>query len=107
MNDVQHVEAARALAQQVLRLAGSEPSERIDRMFRYVAARYPDTTERDELTAVLNRFVERYANDIDSATKLITMGQSEPAKTVDARELAAYTLLANLILNLDESVTRN
>jgi len=107
MNDVQHVEAARALAQQVLRLAGSEPSERIDRMFRYVVARYPDTTERGELIAVLNRFVERYANDAGSATKLITMGQSKPAKTVDARELAAYTLLANLILNLDESVTRN
>lgn len=107
MNDVQHVEAARALAQQVLRLAGSEPSERIDRMFRHVVARYPDATEREELAEVLNRFVQRYANDADAASKLITMGQSEPAKTVDARELAAYTLLANLILNLDESVTRN
>jgi len=107
MNDVQHVEAARALAQQVLRLAGSVPSERIDRMFRYVVARYPNETEREELSSVLNRFVQRYANDADAATKLITMGQSEPAKTIDARELAAYTLLANLILNLDESVTRN
>lgn len=107
MNDVQHVEAARALAQQVLRLAGSEPSERIDRMFRQVVARYPDETEREELTAVLNQFVQRYANDKDAATKLIEMGQSEPSKTVDETELAAYTLLANLILNLDESVTRN
>lgn len=107
MNDVQHVEAARSLAQQVLRLAGSEPRERIDRMFRLVAARYPDETEQDELTAVLNRFLQRYANDADAASKLITMGQSEPLTTVDARELAAYTLLANLILNLDESVTRN
>jgi len=107
MNDVQHVEAARSLAQQTLRLGGAEPGSRIDRMFRTVTARYPDETERRELLSVLDNFVQRFAADEDSARALVSMGQSEPAKTIDTRQLAAYTLLANLILNLDESISRN
>jgi len=107
MNDVQHVEAARALAQQTLRLSGTEPGARIDRMFRTVTARYPDETERSELLSVLHDFIQRYDADEESARVLILMGQSEPSSTVDSRQLAAYTLLANLILNLDESITRN
>lgn len=107
MNDVQHVEAARALAARSIRLAGSDPGQRIDRMFRFVVARYPNDFERDELASALQIFVKRFEGDAEAAAKLVTFGQSEPSPTIDPRELAAYTLLGNLILNLDESVNRN
>ncbi len=106
MNDVQHVEAARALAEVVLK-SSSQTTERIDAMFRTVLARFPDETERQELTAAITQFSQRYRQDTPAANALIHVGQSSPTTTVQSTELAAYTLLANLILNLDETVTRN
>lgn len=106
MNDTQHVEAARALAEQVMQHTASTDG-RIDRMFRSVLARYPDSMEHAQLTSVLSEFQQRYAADSEAAQQLTHVGQSPPAKTLAASELAAYTLLANLILNLDEAITRN
>ncbi len=106
MNDVQHVEAARHLAQRTLK---SSPltKERIDTMFRLVVSRFPDTIESKELAAVLEQFEDRYAADPVAAEALIHVGETAPSPTLGSPELAAYTLLANLILNLDETVTRN
>lgn len=106
MNDVQHVEAARGLAERVLR-ERSTSRERIDRLFRLVTARYPDAVEQAELTAAVQRFQQRYTQDPQSAEALIHVGQSQPSPAVAASELAAFTLLANLVLNLDEAITRN
>ncbi|MCA9132249.1 MAG: DUF1553 domain-containing protein, partial [Planctomycetales bacterium] len=106
MNDVQHVEAARALATGVLRHSNTD-SELIDTMFRSVLARYPDAVERHELEAALSKFRERFANAPEAAEALIHTGQTPPTATLPAGELAAATLLANLIFNLDETVTRN
>lgn len=106
MNDTQHVEAARALAEQVMQHTASTDG-RIDSMFRSVLARYPDTLELAQLNSVLAQFQQRYSADPKSAQELLHVGQSQPTKTLAADELAAYTLLANLILNLDESITRN
>ncbi len=107
MNDVQHVEAARALAERVLKSATTTDLARVDLMFRTALARYPDAQERAELAETLSAFQARYAMDPAAATKLIHMGHTAPSSLLDPAELAAYTLLANLILNLDEAVTRN
>jgi hypothetical protein len=107
MNDPQHVEAARVLAERTLRDVTGAPGERIDRMFRQVLARYPDLTERAQLVALQEQFRARYQADPAAADALIRLGQSEPAAVVDPVDLAAYTLIANLILNLDEAITRN
>jgi hypothetical protein len=107
MNDVQHVEAARKLAERTLSQTTPDVSSRINAMFRYVLARYPDSLETDQLKSSLAGFEQHFANDSDAAAKLIHMGQSKPSATIAPQELAAYTLLANLILNLDEAVCRN
>ena len=52
-------------------------------------------------------FAQRFASDREGALQLINFGQSQATPTFEPTELAAYTLLANLILNLDEAVTRN
>ncbi len=107
LNDPTHVEAARVLAERTLRDVTGAPGERIDRMFRQVLARYPDLTERAQLVALQEQFRARYQADPAAADALIRLGQSEPAAVVEPVDLAAYTLIANLILNLDEAITRN
>jgi hypothetical protein len=106
MNDVQHVEAARVLAERVLK-SSPNTGQRIDQMFRYVLARYPDPIERQELEATLLKFKLRFASDPEAAQQLIRVGEANPSRMIDPLELAAYALLANLVLNLDEAITRN
>ncbi|MCA9190841.1 MAG: PSD1 domain-containing protein [Planctomycetales bacterium] len=107
MNDVQHVEAARALAERVCKQTTGNTGARVDSMFRIVLARWPDAFERQELSAVVEEFQKRFSSREADAQSLIEMGQSTPDPTVPSAELASYTMLANLILNLDEAVTRN
>ncbi|TVQ00953.1 MAG: DUF1553 domain-containing protein [Planctomycetaceae bacterium] len=107
MNDTQHVEAARVLAERTLRDVVGPPAERIDRMFRLVMARYPDELERRELASLQRHYAERYQSDPEAARALVEVGQRETNTAIDPVELAAYTLTANAILNLDEAITRN
>ena len=107
MNDVQHVEAARALGERVLKQSPADANSRISTMYRLVLARLPDEVELAQLNKALDGFIQRFKNDREAAVQLINFGQSDAAATFEPTELAAYTLLANLILNLDEAVTRN
>lgn len=107
MNDVQHVEAARALGERVLKQAPADLPSRISAMYRLVLSRYPDEVELQQLSKALDGFAQRFASDREGALQLVNFGESDAAPIFDPKELAAYTLLANLILNLDEAVTRN
>lgn len=107
MNDVQHVEAARHLAARVLQESPPRDKDRIDWMFRLVLSRYPDNGELQELASALADFEQRYESDLQAASELVSFGQSAPPTHLPREQLAAYTLLANLILNLDEAVNRN
>jgi hypothetical protein len=107
MNDIQHVEAARGLAQRLLREGGTTPTQRIDYAMRLALARPPRPDEAQLLTETLEKFIQRYAEDAAAAEQLLSVGQAPVATALEPQELAAYTLLANLILNLDESITRN
>jgi hypothetical protein len=107
MNDVQHVEAARALAERMIMQGGSTPTDRIEFAYKTVLARSPEAEERQIVESQLASHMERYAKDADAAKKLISHGESKPDAKIAAPELAAYTLVANTILNLDETLTRN
>ena len=107
MNDIQHVEAARAFAERILREGGFSAGERIDYAVRITLARPPKPEEAKLLADALTKFVQRYQDQPAAAEELIRVGQAKPSTTAQPTELAAYTLLSNLILNLDEAVTRN
>jgi hypothetical protein len=107
MNDVQHVEAARAMAQRMLTEGGATAAERIAFAFRSILARQPDAFEAEVTAAQLATHLARYQADEEAAKKVIAHGESKPKPDLAPAELAAYTLVANMILNLDETVTRN
>src|SRR5438105_4174207 len=107
MNDVQHFEAARKLAERILVEGGKTPAERIRFGYRVVLAREPDADELDVVGTALKQYVERYQKDPASAAKAIRVGESPVRPGLAEPELAAYTLIANLLLNLDETVMRN
>jgi hypothetical protein len=107
MNDVQHVEAARALAARTLADGGPDDAARVGWLFATVLARGPESDERTHVLDALGGHRERYASDPMAAAKLVALGESKPPAEVPAPELAAWTLVANMILNLDETLTRN
>ncbi len=107
MNDVQHFEAARGLAERMLLEGGKTPEDRIAYGYQTVLARKPSADELAVVSDALKQHLQRYAGDADAARKATTFGESRPNPSLPEGELAAYTLAANLLLNLDETVTRN
>jgi cytochrome c551/c552 len=106
MNDTQYVEAARALAVRAVTEGGASPAERLAWMFRAGTCRRPDATEAAELMATYRELAAKYARDADAANKLLLIGDGKQEAAVPSAELAAYTMIANLILNLDEVLTK-
>jgi hypothetical protein len=107
MNDVQHVEAARGLAQRIITEGGTQPAERIAYGFRLVTARLPDPDEAAVIEELLAAELGRYTGDPEAAKLLVRQGESPPMAGLAEPELAAWTLVANLLFNLDETLTRN
>ncbi|MGA0060715.1 MAG: DUF1553 domain-containing protein, partial [Planctomycetota bacterium] len=105
-NDVQFVEAARALATRVLREAGTVDA-RTDLLFRLCTARRPGARERQILTATLGDFLARYREVPDDARALLAQGETPPPEDLDAAELAAWTMLGSTVLSLDETLVRD
>ncbi len=106
MNDVQQFEAARAFAERLLAEQGDD-DHRLALAFRSVTARVPDATERALLAEGLAIHRAHFAMARTDAEKVITNGASRPRATEPAPEIAAWTMVANLLLNLDETITRN
>ncbi len=106
LNDPTYVEAARALAQRMVRAGGPSPESRIRLGFRLVAARLPKAPELGVLVAGYHRAVAGFRSDPAGAAGLLTVGESKADPSIDAAELAAYTTVASTLLNLDETVTR-
>jgi hypothetical protein len=106
LNDVTFVEAARVLAQRVLREGGATPEERITLAFRLATGRRPSAAELKVLVTDLAGHREEYRADPKAAARLLGVGDFPRDERLDVSELAAYTAVASLILNLDETITK-
>ena len=106
LNEVTYIEAARHLAEQMLLAGGATPEARVAWAFRRATARQPDAAELKTLTAGLATRLAHFQQDEAAAKQLIAQGTSKPDPKLNPAELAAYTTAANIILNLDEVVTR-
>ncbi|MCZ6596172.1 MAG: PSD1 and planctomycete cytochrome C domain-containing protein [Planctomycetota bacterium] len=106
MNDVQFVEAARAFAQRTMQEGGATADERAAFAFRAATARHPEPDEQRVLLGVFEAQLADYRADPEAARELVAVGDSAPDAALDPSELAAWTVVCSLILNLDEVVTR-
>ncbi|QDT98897.1 DUF1553 domain-containing protein [Gimesia aquarii] len=107
LNDPQYLEAARTLGQRMMKEGGKSPEERI--RFAYRLATAKEITPED-LTLTLNTFKDmlaHYQAAPKAATELIAIGESKADANLNPQELAAWTMIANLILNLDEVLTKS
>jgi hypothetical protein len=106
MNDVTFVEAARVLAERVMREGGTTPEGRLTLAFRLATGRPPRTAELKVLVEDLRGQLAQYRRDPKAALQLTSAGEYRRNDKLDSGELAAYAAVANLILNLDEVITR-
>jgi mono/diheme cytochrome c family protein len=106
LNEKQFVECARALAEQAMREGGATPEERIAYMFKLATARPPDAQELADILREYQEHLTNYMKNVEAARKLIAVGESKPDPTLNPSELAAWTMIGNLILNLDEVINK-
>ena len=107
MNETQFVEAARHLASRAVREGGATPADRIKYLFKLAVARPPEAEETLVLLAAYRDYLAAYDKDPAAAKKLIAVGDTKPDPAVDPVRLAAMTMIANVVLNLDEVLTKN
>jgi hypothetical protein len=106
MNDLQFVEASRAFAQRILTEGGKGVNERLAYAFRLATSRKPGGDELKVLRDVLEQQLAEYRKDAGAAEKLLGVGGFKASDSLEQGELAAWTTIASMILNLDETVTK-
>ncbi len=104
LNDPTYIEAARAFAVRILKEGGSDTPSRLKWAYRQVLSRAPNEKELALLESVLQKQAERFKADPAAAKQLLAVGQ--PPGEVNAEELAAWTSVARILLNLHETITR-
>ncbi len=104
LNDPVYIEAAQGLARRVvlIELAASSDADRIRRIFRHALTREPSAKEIEALLNLLQQSRSEYQSKIELATKLATDPIGALPTQADPVELAAWTTLCNVVLNLDE-----
>jgi hypothetical protein len=107
MNDTFQVESARKLGERMLLQGGASPVERVSFAFELATARKPSAAELTTLDALLSRRLANYQQDPTAAKAFLSVGASPINSRLDPVELAAYANVASLILNLDETISRN
>jgi hypothetical protein len=102
LNDEQFVEAARHLAQRTLTEGGGELDQRLQWLGMHLLARPFRADEVPIVNRSLEGLLDHYRNSPEDAKRLLAVGESAHDPTLDATELAAWTMLVNQLMNLDE-----
>ncbi len=107
LNDPTYVEAARAFAARIVKEGGADTKQRITWAYRQALGRAPRADELQVTTELFEKHTALFANDGDDAQKLTKIGNSAPPDGMPPGELAAWTSVARVILNLHETITRS
>ena len=106
MNDPAFVECARGLAQRVMREEPADLNHRLTRAFRLVLGRVPGADELATLQRSYDQQLAGFKSDVKAAEELLKVGESKVPENLDRVELAAMTAVANVLLNLNETITK-
>jgi hypothetical protein len=107
LNDVTYVEAARKLAERILVEGGTSSDARLTFAFRLATGRVPTSGELSTLRTSLEKYSAHYRQSPAAAEELLAHGEAPRDMSLDVVELAAHTAVANVLLNLDETVSKN
>ncbi len=106
LNDPTFVEAARILAERTMREGGVDVESRAAWVFRRVTSRRAQGVETRVLVAAFRRYREAFSRDVTGAKRLLRVGETKRDPKLEATDLAAWTAVASMVLNLDESITK-
>ena len=107
LNDIQYIETARHLAERLQRdLPDADDTGRLSYLWRLATARPPTTEEIEQLESFLAEVRIHYGDNEAAALELLSVGDSPRGEALSPAEHAAWTLICNLVLNLDEVVTK-
>jgi hypothetical protein len=107
LNDPQFVEASRGFGYRMLSREAYDDRSRLAFAFRLATSRDPSTEELETLLEVLNKQHQDFSQNIAAAEQFLSVGAWQPDQKIDRVKLAAWTTVASIILNLDETVTKN
>ncbi len=107
LNDPSYVEAARAFAAHIVQNGGADSASRLKYAFRRALARDPRPQEAEQLAKLVEKLAAQYASDPKSAESTLKVGLSPMPSGMNPAELATWTNIARVILNLHETVVRS
>jgi hypothetical protein len=107
LNDPTYVETARIFAERILRESGKDAKARITFAYQQALHRNPNPKELTLLTALATKHLKQYKADAPAAAAVLKVGAKPADAKLDKAELAAWTSIARVILNLHENITRN
>jgi hypothetical protein len=84
----------------------ADPTKRLTRAFRHVLGRIPEPDEIATLQRTYEQQLDNFRSDTKAAESLLAVGESKPDELIDKTELAAMTAVANVLLNLNETITK-
>ncbi len=106
LNDPTYVEAARVFAERIVREGGKADDERLAFAFRQALSRKPTSREQEILISLRKKHLGEYSEAKEAADQLLGIGDRPKPSDIDSAELAAWTSVARVILNLPESIIR-
>jgi hypothetical protein len=106
MNDPIYLEAARKLAERSFEQRGPTVRERLSFMFRLATGRPPTVAEQDIMQKTYDRMLSEYQSDGVAASALLRIGSSAVNPAIPVADLAATAAVANVLLNMDEVITK-
>ncbi len=106
MNDPTYVEASRKFAERIMKEGGATPEERIAFAYRLALSRKPKFAESQTMLALFNQQAVVFRLYPSDAMKLLSVGESKRDETLNPAELAAWSTIASVLLNLDETITK-
>ena len=106
LNDAAFLEAAQALALRMWKEGGADDAAKLQYGFRLCTSRFPDKIEEDRLLKLLKKEQERFVGNTAAAVYVSSTDINNLPANIDLHQLASWTLVARVLLNLDETITK-